>query len=387
MDSVLTTTPSPHAVYPSARRPLGRVAWRLPLMMCILGLPAWIFGGCSPSASREATATDADWVAYKSRYLMAEGRITDTSNGNVSHTEGQGYGMLLAVHYRDRPAFDAMWTWTKAKLTRPDGLLSWRWRPDASGNGGAVDDPNNASDGEILITWALVRAGKAWGEATYTAEGQGLARLVVEKLVVKSPAGDLLLPGIVGFRKPENGGRTIVNLSYWIFPALEELREATGVETWNALGATGRRLISLARYGRWKLAPDWLSVDDATGAVSMPPATEFPQEFGYNAFRIPLYVAWAAGQAGDRELLRPFVQFWSEQQIEGRPAATVRLDTDEVAEYAGPPGEEAIYLLVRAVEAGKSPRSIRWPALVEGDSYYSATLLLLTKAAASDLEK
>jgi endoglucanase len=40
---------------------------------------------------------DTAWESYKSRFMMPDGRIIDTGNGNVSHTEGQGFAMLLAV--------------------------------------------------------------------------------------------------------------------------------------------------------------------------------------------------------------------------------------------------------------------------------------------------
>ncbi|MGM1325019.1 glycosyl hydrolase family 8, partial [Klebsiella michiganensis] len=33
---------------------------------------------------------DTAWESYKSRFMMPDGRIIDTGNGNVSHTEGQG---------------------------------------------------------------------------------------------------------------------------------------------------------------------------------------------------------------------------------------------------------------------------------------------------------
>ena len=43
------------------------------------------------------------WRAYKARFVTAQGRVVDTANGLVSHSEGQGYGMLLAVAADDRP--------------------------------------------------------------------------------------------------------------------------------------------------------------------------------------------------------------------------------------------------------------------------------------------
>ena len=45
---------------------------------------------------------DTAWESYKSRFMMADGRIVDTGNGNVSHTEGQGFAMLLAVAKKGR---------------------------------------------------------------------------------------------------------------------------------------------------------------------------------------------------------------------------------------------------------------------------------------------
>ncbi|VTN12488.1 Endoglucanase precursor [Raoultella terrigena] len=46
---------------------------------------------------------DTAWESYKSRFMMADGRIVDTGNGSVSHTEGQGFAMLLAVAKKRSP--------------------------------------------------------------------------------------------------------------------------------------------------------------------------------------------------------------------------------------------------------------------------------------------
>ena len=52
---------------------------------------------------REATAQvarmwfEAEWQIYASTFVTADGRIVDNANGNVSHSEGQGYGLLLAA--------------------------------------------------------------------------------------------------------------------------------------------------------------------------------------------------------------------------------------------------------------------------------------------------
>jgi len=37
---------------------------------------------------------------YQSKFISPEGRVIDDANGGISHSEGQGYGMLIAVRGR-----------------------------------------------------------------------------------------------------------------------------------------------------------------------------------------------------------------------------------------------------------------------------------------------
>ena len=42
------------------------------------------------------------WEDYKQRYLDEDGAIIDTGNNNMSHSEGQSYGMLFALYFNDK---------------------------------------------------------------------------------------------------------------------------------------------------------------------------------------------------------------------------------------------------------------------------------------------
>src|SRR6201989_3063834 len=113
----------------------------------------------------------AGWL-NKSEFLV-DGRIIDRANGNISHSEGQGYGMLLSVAADDRDSFEAIWNWTQKQLyVRGDNLAAWKWDPDANPH---VSDQNNATDGDLLIAWALMRAGKKWSEPKYTDAARAIA--------------------------------------------------------------------------------------------------------------------------------------------------------------------------------------------------------------------
>ncbi len=109
---------------------------------------------------RPAAPDATEWQAYTRRYVSAEGRVIDTANRGISHSEGQGYTMFFAVYFDDRARFDLLWQWTRRNLSRPrDSLTAWRYDPNSSL---AVSDTNNASDGDIYIAWALARAADRW---------------------------------------------------------------------------------------------------------------------------------------------------------------------------------------------------------------------------------
>jgi hypothetical protein len=62
-----------------------------------------------PSRPLAGALSDLDaWRSYKRRFLSDQGRVIDTANGGISHSEGQGYGMLLAVAASDHETFDAI---------------------------------------------------------------------------------------------------------------------------------------------------------------------------------------------------------------------------------------------------------------------------------------
>jgi endoglucanase len=310
-----------------------------------------------------------DWRLFKKRFLAADGRVIDTGNGDISHTEGQGYGMLLAVAFRDRATFDHIWSWTLAHLKRPDDFLfSWEWTPQ---DGGRIADPNNATDGDLLLAWALHRAYAEWGDFKYQqASGQIVATLL-EKLTVETHLGLQLLPGLVGFQKPDG---VVLNPSYVVFPALTELGIAFPSDKWKALRVGGSQLIETARFGAWKLAPDWVLV--AAGWVALAP--DHDPVFGYNAIRVPLHIAWDDPSS---PLLAEFADFWKAPSVQKENPATVNLETGKFGPYPALPGMVAVRELTLACVNKTRITVADIPPLTTEESYYSAGLKLLTKVA------
>lgn len=238
------------------------------------------------------------WQAYKEKFLDAAGRIIDDGNGGISHSEGQGYGLLLSFLAASPADFEVIWAFTRTELLlRDDGLAAWKWSPDKQPH---VTDINNATDGDILIAYALGLAGRQWSRPDYTAAGTGIARAILAKTVIEDQGRTLLLPAASGFSASDRTDGPVINPSYWIFEAFPVLDALAPSSAWAKLG-DGVGLISELAFGPRQLPSDWVSLKPPPK-----PASGFPPEYGYNALRIPLYLV--RGGVNDRELLARFLR-------------------------------------------------------------------------------
>ncbi len=308
-----------------------------------------------------------DWKMFRARFIMTDGRVVDTFNQGESHTESQGTGMLLAVANHDRATFDLIWNWTARHLSRgSDALHAWRYLP---GTANPVADQNNATDGDIYIAGALVRAASLWGSVNYLAAGQAIARDMLVLLVRDVGGRMVLLPGAAGF---QTGNGAEINLSYYIFPLLAELQQAAPSPIWARLIHDGHRLVEEARFGRWQLPPDWLNVSARDGSLSL--GQRQPPRFSFDAVRVPLFVAWSRGDMG---ALQRVGQFWG--QDPGRAPAWVDLQTGVCAPFKTCGGVVAIAKV--AAQSGRGVAQADLPPIRPVDDYYSSALILLSRLA------
>ncbi len=314
------------------------------------------------------------WTTFKERFVSEEGRIIDDGNNGVSHSEGQGYGLILAEANDDREAFVRIWKWTEKNLRqRSDHLFAWRWKP-AEG-GGFVEDRNNATDGDLLIAWGLARATATWGNSDFRASAREIARDIRRIMIRPSRYGPILLPGERGFEKPEG---VVVNLSYWVFPAFRTLAKIDPSSDWLSLEQSGLKLVEAARFSPLKLPPDWLLL----GKSSMEVAKGFEPVYGYNAVRIPLYLVWAGITAskyytGFREI--------AGSMTDGSPPAKVFLPSGKLDSQPALPGIDAIYRLIAGTgDIGTAGVPAPYDGAGSGEQYYSVSLGLLSNCAAAE---
>lgn len=322
--------------------------------------------GPAAAPARTGGSEGFGWAQFRDRYVAADGRVVDTGNGGISHSEGQGYGLLLAEAHNDQPAFEAILGWTRRVLRRPsDGLHAWRFR---NGQTWVADDPNNATDGDLYIAWALGRAASRWNVPEWRHQARDTARAILAKTVVNHGGRTLLLPGSYGFLR----GETIeVNPSYYAFPAIRAMNEVLPDPRWARLEQEGLRLLRDARFGRWALPADWVEVN---GAGAVLPSSRNPARFSYDAVRVPLHLAWIGEQ--DEPAVAAAHRFWTDPSLPG-PLAWTDLRTGSVAAEGAPAGVTAIAGTVAQLAGlGAVARGAGAP-----QDYYSAVLVLLAGVA------
>jgi endoglucanase len=314
---------------------------------------------CSTPAS-----ADQNWDYFKRQFIVGGARVIDTGNNDVSHSEGQGWGLLFAQSNNDRETFRKLWEWTSASLQRSDGLFSWKWSPRLSN---PVPDKNNATDGDLLIAWALIRAARRWNEPGWLEPARRIQAAILDKLLYDAQGRVLLMPGVEGFVR---GSRRIVNLSYYVWLAIHEFAEQFGDQgRWRRLDTDGLWLLDNAAFAHHGLPPDWLLYGNQEFRI----ADGWPPHFGFDAIRIPLYLAWR----NDRVRLGRFLAAWRAPRFGGRPPAWINLIDGSSAPFASSGGYGSVAAVTEFV-AGGMAGPLPFAQLLKSDDYYSASLKLLS---------
>lgn len=323
-----------------------------------LGCLAVLTASCTKTSEGNAKATAEFWAQYREQFVLPTGRVIDNGNGNISHSESQGYGMLLASLNRDRQTFDSLALWTADTLLRPDiALHAWKYDPRQSD---PVADKNNATDGDMLIAWALADAAKRWNVPDYAQRARAIRKAIRSRLVVERAGRMVLLPGLQGFA---DQARVVVNPSYYIWSALDAFAALDGEAVWAPVLDDGVRLLTEARFGPLALPVDWFQVD---GGGKLQPATDKQPRFGFDAIRVPLYAA-----AGRRlAIAETVVAWWKTYLDSGKPIpAWIDAITGETAPYALSEGGMAT--------VGRTMGRAQPDALSQ--DYFAATLQMLAR--------
>ena len=96
---------------------------------------------------------------------------------NAVRSEGQSYGMMIALQLNHQTEFDEMWTFVKNHMWKSGNTISWQ-----TSTSGSVTGSGGAPDGDEWFAAALVFAHNRWGDTSgkydYGSEAQKTLDLV-----------------------------------------------------------------------------------------------------------------------------------------------------------------------------------------------------------------
>jgi endoglucanase len=327
------------------------------LLIACAVMPAQAGGAATvrPGIASRACYAWPRWEAFKDNFISADGRVIDVGSADArTVSEGQAYGLFLALIANDRPQFEKLLDMTQNILAQGDltkHLPAWLWGKRSDGTWGVIDS-NPASDADLWLAYTLLQAGHIWHERRFTALGTLLARQVLSQETARLPGlGWSLLPGSKGFHPSADIWR--LNPSYAPLQVLRGLNAALPEHAkWRQLIETSRRLlIETAPHG---FSPDWAQYQSAKGKPGFTLGTATSALGSYNAIRVYLWAGMLDRTDPDLALLlktfRPMVDYVRKH---GFPPETVDTATGKSGPNAGNAGFSAA--LVPFLQASGEP--------------------------------
>jgi len=171
------------------KRQLGTASAIALVLVLMVGAGWWIAKAIDPrhdatdiAGMREETARITG-RGFLDEYVEPDGRVVRRDEGGDVVSEGQAYGMLIAVAVGDETRFRSIWKWTRTHLRRADGLLAWRWADDT------VTDVNSAADADLDAARSLVLAGRRFNAPDLAKDGRRLGVAILQSETVAVGTG------------------------------------------------------------------------------------------------------------------------------------------------------------------------------------------------------
>jgi oligosaccharide reducing-end xylanase len=170
----------PDEVYsPSLARDLGREQAQATPTAAFTSYWTAIMGSTSTGGALLKCGALVNNVNTEAYILDANGN----SGSAAVKSEGQSYGMMLAVLNNQPDMFKKLWTWVKNHMLHGSaefkGRLAWLCRAEFTAGWKAIQT-QSAPDGEIWMATALLMAGKKWSIVEYTTAGNAMCNVMLE---------------------------------------------------------------------------------------------------------------------------------------------------------------------------------------------------------------
>lgn len=194
--------------------------------------------------------------------------IQDIANNDV-RSEGQSYGMYIAVAMNMQAEFDKLWKYAATRMRQQTGLFAWQMNTD-----GTVKSQYAAPDGDEYFAMALLLASKRWGNTTGV-DYAGEAKKVLSAIATQGDFNQS--PAVVTF----GPGNNFSDASYVLplFYSEWACFDSANAALWKSATTYARTFFQKATDANTGLAPEHSGFDGS------------PQgDFGPDAWRVPMNI-------------------------------------------------------------------------------------------------
>lgn len=278
----------------------------------------------SPTPPVDMNLLKKNWIAYRQRFIQADGRVIDWEAEARSTSEGQAYAMLRSVIVNDSQTFGLTLAWAEKNLKRgnqpSDTLWAWKWGRNANKQWGILDR-NFASDADVDAITALILASRRWHRPDYLRLAQNKLQDLWALSIVPVGNQRYLLPGPrEAFQQPN---KLLLNPSYFSPAAFRLFAQVDRAHDWLSLvNSSYQMLEQSAALSTVKLPVDWLALDTETGQwQALLNAEPLVSRYGFDAYRVWWRVALDATWYGEpraksylQQHLAPLQQLWRSQR-------------------------------------------------------------------------
>lgn len=288
------------------------------------------------------------------------GFIKDVNNNDI-RSEGQSYGMMIAVMMNRQDIFDKLWKFAKTYMQHASGDRQgyFSWKLPATAPFAALDQ-NPAPDGEEYFAMSLFFASKRWGDKTgelaYSVEANAILKAMVQKT-----ANATIVPMMNPEHKmiefsPTVGGSGYTDASYHL-PAFYTLWSKWAAEDqsfWAAAADTSRAFFKRACHATTGLTTDYQDYDGTPKQTSF---NEFSHVFSDDSWRVAMNIgmdySWFAVDPWQISQSERMLNFF-----DGKGAYKSRYSQDGVTEVADYQSEG--HVAMNAVAALASNDAVAW---------------------------
>lgn len=235
-----------------------------------------------------------EWKNYKLAHIQSDGRVIDRENNNITHTEGIGYAMFFATCNNDEESFNLIEQWLENNMAKNSfGLYPWKW--GKSENEWKVLDTNNATDGDMWIAYARLKASEKFNRPDQKEKALEHIHAIEKNLLFSKDGSLFLLPGVYGFEHEES---LLLNPSYYIPFIFQAFSQVGDKEKWNSMLVNAKVLLS-KKFSIYNIHPDWIVYNK--GVFTLDPQRK---NFSYDAIRIPLFWSIWYQATHEKEILQ-----------------------------------------------------------------------------------